>query len=354
MGSSEPLVSVVIPSFNRGYCVARAIDSALAQTHRAVELLVIDDGSTDDTAVQIATRYGDDERVRYVAQDNQGVAGARNTALALARGAYVALLDSDDTWAPWKLALQVRCMQARPEIGMIWTDMAAVDAEGRVVSPRYLRTMYHAYRYFSAGELFAERVPLSEVAPELSDEVGDAELHVGDLYGPMVMGNLVHTSTVMLSRARLERVGGFDTSLRHAGEDYEFFLRTCREGPVGFADVVSIRYQREMADRLTRPELRIHLAQNFLRTVSRAIARDRARITLSPERIDEVLAHAHGWVGEVQLDLGERSAARRHLLSSLRHRPRQVRTARLLLLTTVPAPVGSWLRRLYRAVRRTS
>ena len=106
-----PLVSVVVPTYNRAYCLARTIDSALGQTHPSVEVIVVDDGSVDETAEMVAARYGSDARVRLIRQANAGVSAARNTGLRVARGDYVALLDSDDVWEPWKLELQVACMQ---------------------------------------------------------------------------------------------------------------------------------------------------------------------------------------------------------------------------------------------------
>ena len=128
-----PLVSVVVPTFNRAHLIGRTIASVLGQTHRRVEVIVVDDGSTDATREAIARDHGGDERVRYFRKENGGPASARNFGFRYARGAYVALLDSDDTWLPWKLSLQIRCMERDPRVGMTWTDMEMIDPrrEGR-------------------------------------------------------------------------------------------------------------------------------------------------------------------------------------------------------------------------------
>ena len=138
----EPLVSVIIPTFNRAYCVGKAIDSALGQTHQNTEILVLDDGSTDGTRNLIEQSYAGDARVRYFFHENRGVTATRNWGITLCQGDFVALLDSDDTWSPWKLELQLACFRHRPEVGMVWTDMEAVGPGGEVVSRSYLRTMY--------------------------------------------------------------------------------------------------------------------------------------------------------------------------------------------------------------------
>jgi hypothetical protein len=254
--------------------------------------------------------------------------------MALARGEYVAFLDSDDVWKPWKLAAQVACLAAAPHVGMVWTDMEAIDPQGNVFDPTYLRTMYSAYRWFRTEDLFPERQPLANVVPEIPGLPAGGTFHVGDIFSQMVMGNLVHTSTVLLRRERLEKVDGFNEDWR-SGEDYDFHLRTCREGPVGFIDAASILYQRGMADRLTA--YRELVATNFLRTVTRVVERDRSRITLPKWMLRAVFAEAHAWVGEELANRGDRSGARSHLAKSLAFRPWQPRTAGLLALGFLPA-----------------
>ena len=108
----KPLVSVVIPTFNYGHCVVDAVESALGQTYSPVEVIVVDDGSTDDTRARLEP-YRD--RINYVHQPNQGLSAARNTGIRAARGPLVALLDSDDAFHPRKLELQVAYLRAHPE-----------------------------------------------------------------------------------------------------------------------------------------------------------------------------------------------------------------------------------------------
>jgi glycosyltransferase involved in cell wall biosynthesis len=120
-------VSVVIPAYNAAWCLARAIDSVLAQTHRDFELLVVDDGSTDATA-ELVQRYG--AGVRLVRKPNGGLSSARNAGIREARGAYVAFLDADDRWLPDKLKRQVAWMREHPRAVFCSTAARVVDARG--------------------------------------------------------------------------------------------------------------------------------------------------------------------------------------------------------------------------------
>jgi glycosyltransferase involved in cell wall biosynthesis len=347
----SPLVSVVIPTYNRAYCLAEAVDSVLLQTYPNVEVVLVDDGSTDETPALVEARYGADARVRYLRQEKSGTNIARNHGLRSARGDLIALLDSDDAFLPWKLELQVACLEAAPEAGMIWTDMDAVDAEDRV-TPRYLRQMYSNYQRFTTEGIFEASRPLAEIAPSsLKDQVGAARLYVGDIFGPMVLGNLVHTSTSVMRRERFEKVRGFDETLVRAGVDFDYHLRTCREGPVAYADVSTIRYRIGMADQMTHPSRRVNMAGNFLRTITPVIEHDRARLGLSQDLIYEVLAEAYAFLGEAHLDNGEHGAARENLLRSLRLRPRQPRSAQLLAMSLLPVAAKDRLRSAYRALR---
>jgi GT2 family glycosyltransferase len=339
----NPLVSVVIPTYNRAHLIGRTIDSVLAQSYPNVELVIVDDGSKDDTRGVIAGKY--DQRVRYFAKPNGGPASARNFGFREARGDYVALLDSDDTWHPWKLTLQIGCMEKHRQLGMTWTDMEMIDPDGKVVDPAYLRKMYSCYRWFSNEQIFSESHPLLEVAPALGGVVGEARLRIGNIYSNMVMGNLVHTSTVVLRRDRLEKVVGFNETLKYSGEDFDFHLRTTREGPVGLLDLPAIRYQQGMPDRLTAKKYAIHMADNLLRTIEPVIARDRALINLPDRMIRRMLAKAHAWAAYERLELGETAGARDHYLRSLKLWPWQPEIAKPLFFAALPLGMGVALRR---------
>ncbi|ELS00867.1 glycosyl transferase [Xenococcus sp. PCC 7305] len=123
-------VSVIIPAYNGDRYIEGAIASVLAQTYSDYELIIVDDGSTDETA-QVIKSYGD--RINYIYQPNQGVAQARNTGLAAAQGKYIAFLDQDDFFYPEKLASQMQLMEQKPNLGMIGSGWEIVNSQGAAI-----------------------------------------------------------------------------------------------------------------------------------------------------------------------------------------------------------------------------
>ncbi len=133
----SPQISVVLPAYNGSCYLAEAINSVLKQTYRSYELIVVDDGSTDDTALVLQPYLNQELRqpsIRYVYQTNQGVGAARNHGIRLAQADWIAFLDQDDVWLPDKLALQVDCLESQPQLGIVHSGWQIVDAAGRLLS----------------------------------------------------------------------------------------------------------------------------------------------------------------------------------------------------------------------------
>jgi glycosyltransferase involved in cell wall biosynthesis len=126
---AEPQVSIIIPTYNRAHFLPDAIESVFAQTYRNWELIVVDDGSTDNTK-EVVEKYG--SRVRYFYQENKGPGAARNLGIRQARGEYIAFLDSDDMWMPEKLERQVRLFEREPDVGLAGCGCYYVDEGGTV------------------------------------------------------------------------------------------------------------------------------------------------------------------------------------------------------------------------------
>ena len=345
------IVSVIIPTYNRAYCIEHAVDSVLAQTYTSLDVIVVDDGSTDGTAELLARRYTGEARLRCIRQENRGVSAARNAGLRAARGAYISFVDSDDAWKPWKIEFQLACLRLLPEAGMIWTDMEAVDADEQVISASYLSTMYSAYEHCTLDSLFPDKQLLPDACCGLEPATKNPTLYFGDIFSQMMLGNLVHTSTVLIRRERLDQIGGFDETLLHSGEDYDFHLRTCLAGPVAFVDVSSIQYRVGYADQLTQPAFQIHMARNFVKTITSMIERQREHIKLPEEALAGVLSRGHAWIGREALLCGNQAEARQHLLHCLALRLWQPALWGYLILACIPSFAYPSVRSAFRWVK---
>jgi glycosyltransferase involved in cell wall biosynthesis len=127
---AAPAVSVIVPAYNAAWCVGRALDSVLEQDFRDYEVIVVDDGSTDDTAAVLA-KYGD--AIRVVRRSNGGLSSARNAGTREARGEFITFLDADDWWLPQKLSRQIESLRARPDIGFCSTAARIENPEGALL-----------------------------------------------------------------------------------------------------------------------------------------------------------------------------------------------------------------------------
>ncbi|NLI80064.1 MAG: glycosyltransferase family 2 protein [Deltaproteobacteria bacterium] len=334
MTAAGGLVSVIIPTYNRSRLCRQAAESVLSQTYPKVEILIVDDGSQDDTRDVVSML---DDRVHYIRQDNAGVSAARNRGLLAAKGEYIAFLDSDDLWLPWKLEAQVSLLKRCPNAGMVWTDMVAVDESGTPLFEAYLRRMYEAYRSFTPEKHFSRSWDIGDVWQDCPARWRKRKCYQGDIFSWMFMGNLVHTSTVLLRRERLEKVGFFDVTLLRSGEDYDFHARTCRVGDVAFMDFPTIHYRIGAADQLTQSEHMVWIARNNLTTVLKMLDSTHGEIALPRRLFRARMASAYAWVGISEFS-ENRAAARRHLWKSLAWFPFQPRTAAYLFLAIMPLP----------------
>ena len=205
-------VSVIIPTYNRSALLGRALDSVRAQSRKPAQLIVVDDGSTDDTAAMLANDFPE---VEYFYQPNQGVSAARNVGLENASQPWIALLDSDDQWLPQKLEKQFREIQHNPTFLFCHTEEIWIR-NGRRVNPMKKHAKY-------GGDIFKHCLPLCCVSP----------------------------SSVLMHRDLLDAVGHFDETLP-ACEDYDLWLRVCSEFEVLFVKEPLIKKYGGHEDQLSR------------------------------------------------------------------------------------------------------
>jgi len=196
----NPLVSVVIPAFNAAEFIVETIESVLQQTYRSIEVIVVEDGSQDNTFQLIETSFSDD--VRLLRQKNSGPSAARNRGIRESSGKYIAFLDADDIWLPEKIASQVDVMEEKLDIGMLCGDMVNFNEKGR-------EDQSHFRKNGLDEEYFGDR------------------LYIRNGFQKIYNKNFISTPTVMLRRSIIDKTELFPLEFRFS-EDYLFWLDIAR------------------------------------------------------------------------------------------------------------------------------
>lgn len=208
-------VSVVIPTYNRGYTITEALASVFSQTFQDFEVIVVDDGSTDDTS-DLVRRFGD-RRLRYVRRDTRrGVAAARNLALSMSKGSFISFLDSDDIWKPQKIEYEVAFLERHPQVEAVFSDLEKFD--GKIFTPSFMR----------ATPVFSKRLA--------DGPYPDGIVLTGrEMYLCLLHEVPIKPTALTLRREAVENIGKFDES-RPAGSDWEFLIRFARKWRFGYID----------------------------------------------------------------------------------------------------------------------
>ena len=287
-----PRISVIIPTFNRARICRDAVQSVLAQTSPPHEIIVVDDGSEDTTREMIA-QFGD--RVHYIHQDNEGASAARNRGCKAATGEWIALLDSDDLWAPEKLEKQIALLAVCPTAAVCYCNYEYTDMKGCVVD----RSNF--------------------IAPEAGEGV----------FAALLAGCPVHPCSVVVRKACL-RAGPFDVSLRY-GEDWDLLADLADKYQFAACPEVLL-YVRKHSDGLTS-HFEDRWAEDSLRVVERVFSLPSAQ--RYRRRKPSVIANYAAAAGYGCLCQQRWHDARRWLWRALKARPFHLRAWRCMFRTVV-------------------
>jgi len=331
-------VSVIIPTYNRSKLLLEAADSVLNQTYRDFEIIIVDDGSTDDTENQIS-RYSD--KITYIKQPNAGVNAARNRAISMARGDYIALLDSDDLWFDFKLELQVALLEQYPDVGFVFSDFLIRKESGNEIRSG-LRTWHPPQRSWDAIYATKARHSFQGLAASPADAQPEYDVYRGDIYYPSLFEPYVLPSTALIRRRCL------DTDLRLVDHDstcgdWDFFARLSHRYSAIFMDLeTTVNRSHEDAVRLTRVPQQLQLARR-LNMIERIWKSDRHFYARHHEEVD---ALEHGLLltlATQQALNADIHAARNTLRRRRRQNIRDYRIKDIVLTTCIRMPGAAWL-----------
>ena len=303
--SVDPLVSVIIPTHNYARYLPEAIESALAQDYSPLEIIVIDDGSTDSTRAAVEPYR--ERGVEYVYQENSGPGPARNEGIRRARGDVVAFLDADDSWLPEKISMQIAHLRAHPDLGLVGSAGFDCDSANRPTGVRN--------------------------APAI-----DAEM----AFERLLVWNFVQPSGAIVPKRCLDEVGGFKNM--RFGEDWDLWLRIAQHYPIGFV-------RKPLFMRREHPaSLSLEIGERLFvsyQSIAASHLHAAQPAWMRPVIKRRLRATAHFYAAGQALTLSRRRLAR-HLLSSLWLDPFSHSNAKLILLLRAVLPDRGfrWLRKL--------
>lgn len=304
----SPKVSVIIACYNGAQVIPRAIDSALAQQGVDVEVVVVDDGSRDNSR-EVVGAYADTHPVRLICHEtNKGIPGTRNTAIGAATGDFIGFLDQDDLWYPDRLASALEVFDADPEgrIGMVFGIEETRDLDTGALQPG------------------RNRPP-----PGFNALDRDACLQA------LVQSNFVPTAAALFRHACFDRLGLLDESLTSGIDDWDFFLRVARHYDLRFVETVqAVRHVH--GGNFTKL---YRMVPDMLKLLARLEAEEPAVARVAPK----ARAHFLYLLAREQSEAHDHRAARRTLLQALRAQPAHAKHWAALLLN-LAGPLGDGLR----------
>lgn len=302
------LISVVIPTYNRARSIGRAVNSVLSQSYRNIELIVVDDASTDATLDLLAAI--DDPRLRVINQPrNAGASAARQAGILAARGDLIAFQDSDDFWLPEKLETQMRIFADLPE------DYVAI----------FHSMIIYGRNFEAGGKRFGPRRASCEPGPR-------ANVRDGDMSETFLWGNFMGPPTVLLKKAAYHAAGGFDLRLRNHN-DWDFHIRLSRAGKIKFVD---------------QPLMIVYNSVDGISKISRASAYSTVIIFGKIKRLhpdSKALASAALQVNRHLMEQGKPRSARRYLRKAIAITPGNLRLYLRYALNLMPGLYAALIRR---------
>ena len=337
----KPRVSVIIPTYNRAKFLLDAIESVLNQTYPNVEIIVIDDGSTDNTKEVLKPFDG---KIRYLSSNHSGVAHARNLGMRAASGKYIAFLDSDDMYLPYKLSLQVDFIEKHPAIGMVCSDISGRYEDG-TLDEFFLRN-YHSFwnrKNLTYKDIFSESgVFTTDVL------VRAIEYYSGDIFKYVLHEPLIPSNTILFDKKILEVVGYQNVSYRFA-QEYEFVVRICKHFRIAFLDIptyiLAVHENQATAYRMkenrTNEEIicDIDMWNVQINSIIDWGYNDEEFYRNNKKKIDHTLAHFHYIIGKNWLKYGDLKKANKSFKMSFGFKKFSIKLFCWWLLSFMPRKI---------------
>ena len=349
-----PQVSIIIPTYNRADTIMRAVDSVLAQTFSDWELIIVNDGSTDNTAELLT---GLDSRIKIINQPNGGVTTARNTGLRHASGEFFAFLDSDDQWRNYHLELCLTFFNAHPQAKLVSCELHEDFGNGRVLthyhielSNWYLRTAHligSKLLDLPVGEtdcymrVYSKRHAIGEWGQAILQRWGinQSAHYEGNIFQSWRWGFLMWLPTTVLRREAVEKLGEFSNRYPICS-DFDWMAEACRHYPMNFLSVpTGIKHDLALGGKKLAEG---HIAKDKTASVAALdmlhhLENNYCNLSPDDAELAALRSHKQLYLAQVQLARGLRDEALFYLKQAWKNSPEKWRVARLwLLAATIP------------------
>jgi len=331
----NPLVSIIIPTYNSAHFLPECINSVLSQSYDNIEIIVIDDGSTDNTAdvIQPFTKH-----IIYKKQENRGLAGARNAGFTASTGGFIAWLDADDIAHPDRILLQANYLFNNPEIVLISNNFSAFNSKGQIAHS-HISTYYGAVQ--KAGDICRIYPVHKEVTLGLPPgcklidaKTKSLQVYSGEVHQALILGNFIHPPTVMLRKSACFTAGKLDETIPTA-EDWDYFIRLSKIGPIAFIDYPLLQYrisEQQMSSPNNNAE---RIVTNIIRVTEKHLKMEPKIIMKSKRELHRNLSSFHSNAAYVFSETKPLHALV-HLLKSLKYDYRETKLLKVISKIILP------------------
>ena len=338
-------VSVIIPTFNRSNFIIEALESIFIQEYFPLEIIIVDDGSTDDTK-KVLKPYLD--RIQYIYQENKGLGPARNRGIEKATGEYIAFLDSDDRWKPNKLKVQVDLLNVKPNIAVVCTDFVNFSEDGIIFGGQRNWEAYRRYHLSLEGQVFKHKAKLSEFIPNIQSDFKDTFVLWGNIFEYYLWGPLLFISTALFRKKCIEEIYDelFDYNYTH---DFYMFARIAQKYPIAFIDKPlvekrsRIKEKHGQAAQLTSEKHQIPLRLEYLQLTVNLWVKNKTFYKTHKKAVNYRLGGIHSDLAYKYRKIGNYKKAFKHFQKSISYHPFQKRTYFYLMETAIRSLINELL-----------
>jgi len=339
-------ISVIIPTYNCSKYVGGAIQSILDQSYANIEIIVVDDGSTDDTKDSILPFMN---RIVYVFQENRGLPGARNRGMQEASGEYLAFLDADDLWRNNKLEIQAKVLDSFPYVSIVFSDFSVFSESGYRKDCYFYKCfpIFQQYDY-NISDIFCNKTKL--YAPGLNKEL---TIYYGNICKYLFCGNFILPSSVLMRKSAVDKLSGFDEKYKIA-EETEFFLRICTSFDAAYVDHPLVDYLVKRIGNLTGSSNIERLIKNAINIQESYIAKHPQLYQANRPHFDGAVAKSYIRLAYYYLTMINNRNARVEARNSMSWKYLQLRAYAYWLFSFCPTVLLTAARKLKGSIRQNS